>query len=114
VDKVSHRHYSTGFYYGYPGQFTEDARYLRDWKVCAVVVDCLPDGTARLSLRNKFKCGETVELVGPGLTPVSFEVPMMEDMDGSPLEEPKKPEMEFWLKLPRYAPPMSLIRRQET
>ena len=30
VEKVSHRHYSTGFYYGYPGQFTEDSRYIRD------------------------------------------------------------------------------------
>ena len=28
VEKVSHRHYSTGFYYGYPGQFYEDSRYI--------------------------------------------------------------------------------------
>ena len=26
VDKVSHRHYSTGFYYGYPGQHTDSDR----------------------------------------------------------------------------------------
>ena len=26
VEHISHRHYSTGFYYGQPGQFTEDAR----------------------------------------------------------------------------------------
>ena len=34
---VSHRHYSTGFFYGQPGQFNEDARYIRDWQVCAIV-----------------------------------------------------------------------------
>ena len=27
VEHVSHRYYSTGFYYGYPGQYTEHSRY---------------------------------------------------------------------------------------
>lgn len=40
VEHVSHRHYSTGFYYGYPGQFTENSRYLREWQICAVVETC--------------------------------------------------------------------------
>lgn len=44
VEKVSHRHYSTGFYYGYPGQFYEDARYIRDWQVAAIVQSCTPAG----------------------------------------------------------------------
>ena len=66
VEKVSHRHYSTGFYYGYPGQFYEDSRYIRDWQVAAIVQDCTADGLATLSLRNKFKAGDQVELVGPG------------------------------------------------
>ena len=32
VEKVSHRHYSTGLWYGQPGQSHEDARYIRDWQ----------------------------------------------------------------------------------
>ena len=56
VEHVSHRHYSTGFFYGQPGQFYEDARYIRDWQICAVVTDCTPEGLATLSLRNKFAC----------------------------------------------------------
>ena len=35
VEHISHRHYSTGFYYGQPGQFTEDSRYIRDWQIVA-------------------------------------------------------------------------------
>ena len=31
VDHVSHRIYSTGFYYGFPGQYTENSRYIREW-----------------------------------------------------------------------------------
>ena len=33
VEHISHRHYSTGFFYGQPGQFVEDSRYIRDWQI---------------------------------------------------------------------------------
>ena len=49
VEHVSHRHYSTGFYYGQPGQYYDNSRYIRDWQVCAVVTDCDADGNATLS-----------------------------------------------------------------
>jgi len=110
VDHVSHRHYSTGFYYGYPGQFTEDARYIREWQVVALVTDCDESGLATLSLRNKFCAGDMVELVGPDLKPVAFQVPVMEDEDGQPLTEPKKPQMTFRMQLPTAAPAWSILR----
>ncbi|MBQ2203892.1 MAG: U32 family peptidase, partial [Oscillospiraceae bacterium] len=50
VEKISHRHYSTGFFYGQPGQFYADARYIRDWQVAAIVTDCDETGLATLSL----------------------------------------------------------------
>ena len=112
LDKVSHRPYSTGFYYGQPGQYTGDARYIRDYQVCAVVETCTPDGTAVLSLRNKFSAGMQVELLAPGLDPMAFEAPEMADMDGLPLLEPKKPEMRFRMRLPRAVKPLSILRRQ--
>ena len=112
LDKVSHRPYSTGFYYGPPGQYTGDARYIRDYQVCAVVESCAADGTAVLSLRNKFSAGTQVELLAPGLDPMTFAVPEMTDMDGLPLLEPKKPEMRFRMRLPRQVKPLSILRRQ--
>ena len=112
VEKVSHRHYSTGFWFGQPGQFTEDARYIRDYQVCAVVESCAPDGRAVCSLRNKFRAGDTLELIGPGLEPASFQVPLMADADGFPLEEPRTPQMKFTLQLPHPAPALSLLRRK--
>ena len=45
VEKVSHRHYSTGFYYGYPGRSTRTPAIYRDWQVAAIVQDCTPDGS---------------------------------------------------------------------
>ena len=110
VDKVSHRHYSTGFYYGYPGQYTENARYIRDWQVLAVVTHCDSQGNATLSLRNKFAAGDEVEVVGPDTPAVSFAAPVMRDSDGFELREPKNPQMVFHMKLPHPVPPLSFIR----
>ena len=110
VEHVSHRHYSTGFYYGQPGQFTENSRYLREWQICAVVEKCDAEGNAVLSLRNKFAAGDTVEVVGPDLRPFSWQVPPMENLDGVPLLEPRTPQMRFRAKLPKRVPPLSFIR----
>lgn len=111
MEKVSHRHYSTGFWYGYPGQFYEDSRYIRDWQVCAIVEDCDADGLATLSLRNKFKAGDEVEVVGPDCAPVPFTAPIMKNEDGSVLEEAKRPQMKFKMQLPHSVPALSILRR---
>ena len=111
VEHVSHRPYSTGFYYGPPGQYYATSRYVREWQVAAVVTDCDSAGHAALSLRNKFRAGDTVEIVGPDLRPFSMTVPQMRDEAGDPLEEPRTPQMKFYMDLPRPVPPYSLVRR---
>ena len=110
VEHVSHRPYATGFYYGPPGQYYEDSRYIRDWQVTAVIVDCDQAGNAVLSLRNKFRTGDIVELVGPDLRPFSMEVPEMRNEAGETVEEPRTPQMLLRMKLPRAVPPMTLVR----
>ena len=112
LDKVSHRPYSEGFYYNHPEQYTGDARYLRDWQVSAIVTSCAPDGRALLSLRNKFRRGETLELVGPGVRPISFSADDLADESGSPLEEARIPQMPLRLTLPCQVPPLSILRRE--
>ena len=110
VEKVSHRHYSTGFYYGPPGQYYENARYVREWQVVALVLECDEDGNATLTLRNKITAGETVEVVGPDCKPESFAAGGMTDMDGVPFAELKNPQMLFRMKLPRQVPSWSILR----
>ncbi len=110
VEHVSHRHYSTGFFYGQPGQYYENSRYIRDWQVVAVVESCDADGNAVLSLRNKFKTGDTVEVVGPDSRPFAMTVPIMQNADGEELTEPKNPQMTFQMKLPQAVPAYSLVR----
>ena len=110
VDKVSHRHYSTGFYYGQPGQYTDSARYIRDWQVLAIVTDCDEDGNATLSLRNKFTAGDQIEVVGPDVPAFPLTAPLMTDGEGFTLAQPRHPQMVFHMKLPRPVPPLSVVR----
>ena len=111
VDHVSHRIYSTGFYYGYPGQYTENSRYIREWQICAIVESCDENGLATCSLRNKFRQGDQLELVGPDTRPFAFEAGDMWDEEQKELTEPKKPEMRFTMQLPKAVPAKSIIRR---
>src|SRR3546814_16328676 len=52
-------------------------------------------GNARLSLRNKFAAGDEIEVVGPDVPAFTMTVPMMRDMDGFDLAEPRRPQMEL-------------------
>ena len=110
VEHVSHRPYATGFYYGPPGQYYANSRYIREWQVVALVTECDEEGNATLSLRNKFRTGDTVELVGPNLRPFSMTVPEMTDQEGQLLNEPRTPQMIFHMKLPKAVPPFTLVR----
>ena len=111
VDHVSNRIYSTGFYYGEPGQYTENSRYIREWQIVAKVDDCDENGIATCSLNNKFRAGDTLEVVGPDLRPFTITAENIHDLEGTALEEPRTPQMKFTMELPKKVPAMSMIRR---
>ena len=111
VEHVSHRIYSTGFYYGQPGQYTENSRYIRQWQIVAKVESCDENGMAVCSLNNKFRAGDELEVVGPDLRPFPIVAANMTDADGNPIDEARTPQMEFTMQLPKQVPAMSMIRR---
>ena len=111
VDHVSHRNYSTGFYFGEPGQYVENSRYIREWQIVAKVESCDENGLALCSLNNKFRQGDTLEVVGPDLRPFSITAEGLTDIDKNPLEEPRTPQMPFYIQLPKPVPAFSMIRR---
>ncbi len=111
VDHVSHRIYSTGFYYGEPGQYVHNSRYIREWQIVAKVESCDENGLAVCSLNNKFRAGDALEVVGPDLRPFPITAGSMADLDGNALEEPKTPQMKFTMQLPKQVPALSMIRR---
>ena len=110
VERVSHRHYATGFYFGEPGQYFENSRYIREWQVVALVMDCDDDGMATLTLRNKFCTGDQIEVVGPDVKPIEFVAPEMIDGDDNVITEARNPQMVFRMKLPCKVPAWSILR----
>ena len=111
TEKLSHRPYTTGFYYGDPGQHYEATSYYSLTDVAAVVEECGADGSAVLSQRNKFYRGDELELLIPGKKPVKFTVDKMFNADGEEIEDTRHAMMEIHTSLPVCAPKYSLIRK---
>lgn len=111
TDKVSHRPYCTGFYYGDPGQHYEEASYSTDADVAAIVESCDGEGNACLVQRSKFYAGDTLELLCPDASPVSFTAEQMFNADGEEIADTRHAAMKFSMKLPVNAPRLSIVRK---
>lgn len=113
VEKISHRRYSTGFYFGYPGQYysSTDSIYFAAADVCAIVESCDGEGNAVLTQRNKFCIGDTIELLTNDSEPITFTVDEMRNKDGIPIDAAPHPMMELHMKLPKFCSPLSLLRK---
>ncbi|MDO4983707.1 MAG: U32 family peptidase [Eubacteriales bacterium] len=111
TEKVSHRPYTTGFYYGDPGQHYAATSYYSLTDVGAIVERCDENGNAVLSQRNKFYKTDELELLIPGEKPVKFTVERMYNSEGEEIEDTRHAMMEIHMKLPVYAPRYSVVRK---
>lgn len=111
VNKVSHRPYCTGFYYGDPGQHYAEASYTTDADVCAIVEDCDENGYAVLTQRNRFCTGDKVELVTNDGEPIAFTVAEMKNEAGESINSTPHAMMKFKMQLPRSCGELSILRR---
>ena len=111
TEKVSHRPYTTGFYYGYPGQHYAEASYTTGADVAAVVESCDDNGEAVLCQRNKFSLGDELELLTPDGAPVKFTPEHMYNAEGEEIVDTRHAMMEIHMRLPKYAPRLSIVRK---
>ncbi len=111
TEKLSHRPYCTGFYYGDPGQHYEKASYFTKADVAAVVESCDENGNAVLTQRNKFYKGDELELLLPDREPVSFIAEKILNAEDEEIENTAHAMMELHMKLPFYAPKNSIVRK---
>ena len=112
TDMVSHRPYTTGFYFGQPGQHYAEASYYTSADVAAVVESCDEQGNAVLTQRNKFCTGDELELLLPGCAPQSFTAGRMYNSEGEKITDTRHAMMEIHMRLPVCAPRWSILRRQ--
>ena len=110
-DKLSHRPYSTGFYFGEPGQHYAEGSYFYDAEIVAVVEECDAEGNARLTERNRFSVGEPLELLNREGKPIPFTPTELYDGEGKPIDTARHPMMELRMRLPAKAERLSVVRR---
>lgn len=69
LETTSHRPYSTGFYFGDPGQNQGTVEYARSHQMVARVLGCAAEGDALFRVevlcRNRFFEGEELEVISP-------------------------------------------------
>ena len=111
TEKVSHRNYSTGFFFGYPGQHYGSSSYSQTADIVAVVESCDEEGNALLTQRNRFFAGDILELMNPDTVPVSFQASHLTDEDGQEIPDTHRAMMPFRMKLPMPVPPFTIIRK---
>lgn len=110
---VSHRKYSTGFYFGTePGQNYENGGYERPYEVAAIVTGC-DENTLTLSQRNKFCLGDELELVSPGMLPRTIHIESITDENHTPVDSAPHPMMTVTIPCSLQAVPGSILRRKK-
>ena len=84
--KVSHRPYTTGFYFGRPSsdaQVYETSSYIRDYELIGIVEDYDKDsGRLTVSQRNRFFEGDEIEIIEPFKPYLTINVENMKDDKG--------------------------------
>lgn len=100
VNKISHRPYCTGFFYGDPregsgtqnptevtngGQYFADSGYMREYDFVGTVDGC-ENGIMNITQRNYFTLSDEMELLAPGTEPIRFAPEKLFNSQGERIE----------------------------
>ncbi len=98
VNKISHREYNTGFFFGTePGQVTSNGGYVRDYDVVAICVG-YEDGFIKLSQRNKFFKGDKLDVLEPKGVPFNIKADELYDEYKNPIQSAPHAEQIIYIK----------------
>ena len=114
VTKVSHRQYSTGFFFGPPenGQYYLNGGYLRNYDVVATA-ESYQDGLLTVTQKNKFAVGDLLEVLEPSKPPFSLKVGAIYEETGEAVEAACHPLMQVKIPCPQGVVRGSILRRQQ-
>lgn len=115
VNKVSHREYYTGFYFGSQenGQHYGDSQYIREYEVVGMPVDCGADGHAVFALKNRIFKGEELELIQPGKPPYQFHADGVVNDEGEALDLFNVPQMRVHFSFPFPIDEHAILRKKK-
>jgi len=111
LDKISHRPYSTGFYFGRPNgeQTYESAGYLRDY-IVAATVDGYKDGKIIATLKNKFYRGQLLDCLEMGSVPFDVKADELYNASGEAIDVAPSPMMQIQIPFERPVKAGAVLR----
>lgn len=113
--KVSHRPYSTGFYFGKPDENSQvytTSSYIRNYDLIGIVTDFdEKTGIATISQRNRFFKGDEIEVLRPDKPCFSQKIEFMQDEAGKDIDVARNAEMTVKIKLNNIAKKGSMLRK---
>lgn len=112
LEKISHREYSTGFYFGTePGQTTGNGGYIRHYNQVAVCED-YKDGVAEITQRNKFLAGDTLDVLPPSGISFTVIAKKLTTEFGEEVESAPHAMQRLFMEVDREIPAGSVIRKK--
>ena len=116
LTKVSHREYTTGFFFGKPDgneQIYTSSSYIRNYDLVAVV-DSYDKASKMLNLtqRNKFFVGDEIEVMRPYGKCETFIVEKMYDEKDNEIESCPHATMKIKIPCEINCPPMTFLRKK--
>ncbi|MDP4133103.1 MAG: U32 family peptidase [Bacillota bacterium] len=113
LEKVSHRMYDTGFFFGRPGEVYATNSYIRNYDVVATAGGYDPEtGIAVLNQLNKFSTGDEVEIMEPKGKFWVQKVGTMENEAGEEILTANHAEMIVKLKMDKPISKLAFIRKK--
>lgn len=115
--KVSHRPYTTGFFFGRPGaeaQVYETSSYIRDYELIGIVKG-YDEKTGRMTVtqRNRFFEGDEIEILQPGKPYLTIKAEAMRDGEGNPITVAPHPEQIVTMNAPEPVPEGAMLRARK-
>lgn len=115
--KVSHRPYSTGFYFGKPNENSQvytTSSYIREYDLIGLITDFdEKTGIATISQRNRFFKGDEIEVLRPNKPYFSQKIEFMQDEWGNDIDVARNAEMTVKIKLNDTAEAGSMLRKRK-
>ena len=114
--KVSHRPYTTGFYFGRPGagaQVYETSSYIRDYELIGIVKSYDEEsGRMTITQRNRFFEGDEIEILRPMQPVLTIKAEDMVDEDGEPIKVAPHPEQIVTMNVSEPVPKGAMLRKK--
>ncbi|MBE6806437.1 MAG: U32 family peptidase [Ruminococcaceae bacterium] len=109
MNKISHRPYGTGFYFGMPAQHLKQGGYIRAYEVAAVV-DGWENGLLSTTQRNRFFPGTPLDVLEPGERPFTFTPEHLYNEQMEEIQSANHAVMRVFIPFERPLKPGTLLR----